>query len=95
MRFDLRGSCRSCGTKIATIKKPTGLAIPKTWNELWPTLLISGFLAAIGAAFVVGGLYMLQGFVYENVRVRWSTCGTGSIVVGGAFVIGAIKCWLK
>lgn len=91
MRFDLRGSCRSCGTKIASIAKPgIELAIPRTWGELWPTLVLSLGLLGIGAAFLLAGVFILKNFY-----VGRGTLGFGSIIVGGAFVLSAAKCWLK
>jgi hypothetical protein len=90
MKYDLRGSCRSCGTKIATVEKPgVQLAIPKTWGELWPTLVFSGILLVIGAALVGGGAFMLSNFPTGR------SFAFLTIFAGGGFVLGAGKCWLK
>jgi hypothetical protein len=96
MPFDLRGSCRSCGTKIATVDGPAvALAIPKTWGELWPTLVVSGLLGVPGAGLVVAGVICHRGFQAENVHVTWPEIGTACLVVGGGLLVAAAKCWLK
>jgi hypothetical protein len=89
--FDLRGYCRKCGTRIAEPAPKPGvrLDVPKTWSELWPTLVVSGGLLIIGAGLIAAGVAML--YYFRPGKKFAILC----LLVGGGFVVGAIKCWLK
>lgn len=90
--FDIHGTCRTCGARIAPPTPTAGvrLDIPKTWSELWPTLAFSSILLLGGVTLLAAGVWIFNNFPVENDRI--------GIVLGffGVALIGcAGKCWLK
>src|SRR5581483_10621477 len=91
-KVDLRGSCRVCGQKIAENSTAPGLRldIPGSWQELWPTLLLSGMLLAGGVGLIAAGVW-----VFRHFDINPYSIGSALCVVGVGLVGCAAKCWLK
>jgi hypothetical protein len=90
--YDLRGSCRVCGTKIAPNAAPPAprLDIPRSWGELWPTLLFSGILLAGGLALLGAAVFAYKHFPTDSEKIAFvlGFFGLGLVVCAG-------KCWVK
>ncbi|MEZ0230215.1 MAG: hypothetical protein ACAI25_16455 [Planctomycetota bacterium] len=91
-KYDLRGSCRSCGTKIAPNSTAPGpsLDIPRSWGELWPTLLLSGMILVAGVALIAAGVWC-----FRNIQVNGEKIGIVIGLFGGGLVVAAAKLWVK